>query len=279
MRVVITGGAGFIGTATRRWLEREGHEVFVFDHALGHDVANTPSCSHQLDEWQPDGVIHLAGVLGTAELFDDPHRAVDVNVKGTLNVLEWCSRNDAAYVGITMPPVFPSVYTATKLCADRLATAYHLAFDLRVSRVRAFNAFGEGQRFGPHHPQKIIPTFAMKAWANEPIPVWGDGTQTVDLVDAEDVGRMLVDALKFGDDGVFDAGTGHALTVNEVAQLVLDVTGSTAGVDYQPMRIGETPTHIVATGDGWDRLTWTPKFSEKRLAEVIRWYRSDATRE
>jgi UDP-glucose 4-epimerase len=276
VKVVVTGGGGFIGRATCVWLKREGHDVAVFDHTYGDDVLGS---LHTLDDFEADAIIHLAGVLGTSELFSDVERAIDVNVKGTWRVLEWCLEHDARYVGITMPPVFPSIYTATKLCADRLATAFHLSSDLEVSRVRAFNAFGEGQKFGPDHPQKIIPTFATKAWLGEPIPVWGDGTQTVDLVDAEDVGRMLVDALRFGDDAVFDAGTGYALTVNAVAQLVLDVTGSTAGIEYLPMRAGETPTHIVATGDGWDRLTWSPKYSEDRLAEVIEWYHPSVVRE
>jgi UDP-glucose 4-epimerase len=248
VKVVVTGGGGFIGRATCVWLKREGHDVAVFDHTYGDDVLGS---LHTLDDFEADAIIHLAGVLGTSELFSDVERAIDVNVKGTWRVLEWCLEHDARYVGS----------------------------DLEVSRVRAFNAFGEGQKFGPDHPQKIIPTFATKAWLGEPIPVWGDGTQTVDLVDAEDVGRMLVDALRFGDDAVFDAGTGYALTVNAVAQLVLDVTGSTAGIEYLPMRAGETPTHIVATGDGWDRLTWSPKYSEDRLAEVIEWYHPSVVRE
>jgi UDP-glucose 4-epimerase len=190
-----------------------------------------------------------------------------------LRILQWCRANGAGYVTITMPPAFPSVYTATKLCADRLASAWHLAYGVPVSRVRAFNAYGAGQKHGLDHPQKILPTFATEAWAGRPLPVWGDGEQTVDLVHVDDVGRMLVDACAHGDDPVFDAGTGTAVTVNELADFVLTHTRSKAGIQYLPMRAGEIPTHIVATGDGWDRLDWRPELDWGAIAAAIDSYR------
>jgi UDP-glucose 4-epimerase len=268
MRIAVTGGAGFFGRATVQAAEAAGHEVTVFDRVLGDDILG------DLDRLDGAGaVIHLAGLLGTSELFDTPEEAVDVNVKGTLRVLEWCRANGAAYVGITMPDPFPSVYTATRVAARRLATAWHQAYGLPVSTVRAFNGYGPHQAWGPGHPQKILPTFARAAWAGEPIPIWGDGEQGVDLVHSDDVGRMLVDAIRFGDDETFDAGTGRMVTVNELAGFVLDVTGSTAGVTHLPMRPGEVPVHITARGEGWDLLDWKPAFDWDRVADVVRWYR------
>ena len=261
MRIAVTGGSGFLGQATIRAAETAGHEAWSFDRAHGNDVLGDLAALKGADT-----VIHLAGMLGTSELFDDAEAAVQANVVGALRVLRWCEQHGAAYVGITMPPVFPSVYTATKVAADRLATAWHRAY-------RAFNAYGPGQKFGPGHPQKIVPTFARAAWEGRPLPVWGDGEQTMDLVHSDDVGRMLVDAAQFGDDVTFDAGTGVAVTVNELARAVLEVTGSTAGVEYLPMRLGETPTRIVAAGEGWDRLDWKPEHAWQRIAAVVDWYR------
>ena len=266
MKIAITGGRGFIGAATVRAAEQAGHDAFAFDRPddiLG-ALDGLAGASH---------VIHLAGMLGTSELFDTAEEAVETNVIGTLRILQWCEANGAGFTGISMPPVFPSVYTATKICADRLATAWHLAKGIPVSHVRAFNAYGPGQKHGPGHPQKILPTFATEAWHNRPIPIWGDGNQTVDLIHADDIARILVEATAHGEDAVFDAGTGIALTVNELADFVLVLTGSTAGIKRLPMRAGETPTHIVAAGDGWDRLGWRPHLDMDRLAEAVRWYK------
>ncbi len=271
MRIAVTGGSGFLGQATIAAAEGAGHTAWSFDRAHGNDILGSLEALGGADT-----VIHLAGMLGTSELFDAPEAAVHANVIGALRVLRWCEDNGAAYVGITMPPVFPSVYTATKVCADRLATAWHEAHGVRVSHVRAFNAYGPGQKWGPGHPQKIVPTFARAAWEGRPLPVWGDGEQTMDLVHADDVGRMLVDAAQHGDDVTFDAGTGTAVTVNELAQFVLDQTGSTAGVEHLPMRTGERPTRIVAAGDGWDRLDWKPQHDWSRVAAAVEWYRSPA---
>jgi UDP-glucose 4-epimerase len=269
MKLAVTGGGGFLGQAAIAAAENAGHDAWSFDRAHGDDILG------DLDRLDgADVVVHLAGMLGTSELFDDAEAAVQANVVGTLRVLRWCQANGAGYVGISMPPVFPSVYTATKVCASRLATAWHTAYGLPVSHVRAFNAYGPGQKYGDGHPQKILPTFARAAWEGEPLPVWGDGEQTMDLVHADDVGRMLVDAAAHGDDVTFDAGTGHAVTVNELAEFVLEQTGSTAGVEHLPMRTGETPTRIVAEGEGWGRLDWKPSHEWSRVAAAVEWYRS-----
>jgi len=267
MRIAITGGQGFIGRATVTAAETAGHDVWTFDRSDGHDILG-PLASLE----SADHVIHLAGMLGTSELFDAAEEAVEVNVTGTLRVLQWCRAHGAGYTGMTMLPVFPSVYTATKMCAQRLATAWHQAYGLPVSHVRAFNAYGPHQAHGPGHPQKILPTFATEAWAGRPVPVWGDGTQTVDLVHADDVGRMLVDATRFGDDQVFDAGTGVPVTVNQLASFVLADTRSPAGIKYLPMRAGEVPVQVVAEGLGWDLLDWKPELDWVRVADAIRWY-------
>lgn len=277
MKVAVTGGRGFIGTAVCAELQRRGISYSVIDRAsnrdwpTGTDITNPMTWEQGLADH--DAIIHLAGILGTAELFDRPYEAVHVNVLGTLNILEACEHYRLGYVGVSMLAVFPSVYTATKLCADRLASAYYHAYGLPVSKVRAFNAYGPGQKHGPGHPQKILPTFATAAYAGRPIPIWGDGEQTVDLVHVDDLARLLVDALGHGDDVTFDGGTGIPLTVNAVAEMVLAITGSKAGVEYLPMRRGEVPTQIVATGEGWDRLDWKPEFDPDRFATAVQSYR------
>lgn len=268
MKIVVTGGGGFIGNATRLYAQELGHEVWTFDRADGHDIMG------DLEGLKgADTVIHLAGLLGTHELFNTVQDAIDINITGSYRVMDWCLNNDASYVGIAMPDAFPSIYTATKIATQRLATALHHSRGLKVSHVRAFNAYGPGQKHGPGHPQKIIPTFATAAWRQDPIPIWGDGTQTVDLIHVDDIARILVKATKLTNNEVVDAGTGTALTVNQVADYVLRVTKSTGGVEHLPMRDGEQPTTIVAKGEGWDLINFQPTFMWPDLGATVRWYR------
>lgn len=266
---MVSGGAGFIGSYVCKALVAEDHEPVVFDRPL--DVCSS-SDLHSIGA--VDAVIHLSGKLGTAELFDGFDEAVDVNVKGTQRVLDFCRRVDASYVGITMPEVWANVYQATKRCARILATAWHESYGVPVSHVCAFNAFGVGQKHGPGHPQKIIPTFASRAWAGEPLTIWGDGEQTVDLISASEVARVLVGALNFGDDETFDAGSGTEWTVNDVAKYVIEATGSSSEIVHEKMRDGERPhTRLCASGAGWDLLGWKPGLDLSELDATILSYR------
>lgn len=270
--VLVTGGGGFIGQAVCDELTRRGHYPISFDRSSGHDIMDVRA----LMQFDAEHVIHLAGMLGTHELFDHVREAIAVNVKGTINVLEWCEDRVAGYTGIIMPDVFPSVYTATKIAAQRFADVWRHEYKIPVSHVRAFNAFGPGQKHGPGHPQKIIPTFATKAWAGESIPIWGDGSQMVDLIHTSDLARMLVDAIDFGDGEIFDGGTGVSQSVNTVAEMVLFVVKGDDfhddDIEYLPMRRGEIPTNIVAEGEGWDLLGWKPEFRMQDLADTVCWY-------
>jgi len=246
----------------------------VLDKSVG-DVRNSQSYLDVSEHLPPvTNVIHLAGVLGTHELFDTPFEAVDINIKGSLQALEFCRNKGAGYTGITMPQVFPSIYTATKIGSTALATAYNHTHNVPVSHVRAFNAFGPNQAHGAGHPQKIIPTFAYNAWYGLPLPVWGDGTQTVDLIHTTDLARMLVDATAFGENQTFDGGTGVPFTVNEVLDMVGAVVGRPIEIEYLPMRRGERPTNIVALGEGWDTLGWKPEFRMDDFVETVNWYKS-----
>lgn len=273
MKIAITGGEGFIGTPTRRHAQMLGHVVFSLDRALSFDVLRQ-------SDWDGlehvDVVIHLAGMLGTAELFDSPHMAVRANVDGTLNALRWCAKSGAGYVGITMPDSsWANVYQATKLCAMRLASAWHRNLGVPVSHVRAFNVFGPNQKHGPGHPRKIIPTFATEAWAGRPIPVWGSGHQSVDLIHVDEVAQILVRAASFGSDQTFDAGMGVSTQVNTLADWINGRTGNAAGVEHLPMRPGETPdSDICATGEGWGLIERPARTSFwRQLGETIDWYR------
>lgn len=258
MQIVVTGGRGFIGSHVARYAEQAGHEVRFFDKREGNDIMGDLSPLRGAD-----AVIHLAGVLGTLELFDAIETAAVMNVVGSARIADWCRWNDVQYVGILVPDVFPSIYCATKAGAKRITDALYQAGQLRVSHVTAFNAFGPGQAYGPGHPRKFGPTFSIAALNGKPIPIWGDGTALIDPVPVEVVARMLVDACRFGGNQVFDGGIGIEVTVNDVADLVAlyasEITGQPVVPHaYEPMRVGETPTNVAAVGRGWELLDWFP---------------------
>lgn len=271
----MTGGAGWIGSATRRALERRDHVAVSFDRHNGLDVCDPEAVDEALT--QVDHVIHLAGVLGTHELFADPAGAVHANVVGSLIVTKACLRHDVGLTEITMPRVNPSLYAATKACAMDIALAYQQAEGLRCSFVRAYNAYGPGQAYGGDHPQKIVPTFATAGWAGDPLPIWGTGDLWTDLVHVDDVARMLVEAMAYGDGQCFDAGSGYPQTVLEVARKVIALTGDRAFVKHLPPRKGERACSTaadVARGEGWDLLNgWRPVFDPDRFAEAVESYR------
>jgi UDP-glucose 4-epimerase len=275
VKVLVTGGSGWIGRYTQDRLRLEGHEPVSFDRATGHDVTDFDDVL--LETADVDHVIHLAGLLGTHELIAQAERAVNVNVTGSLNVTMACAKHNIGLTQITMPRVNPSLYAATKSCAMDISEAWRHAERLRVSYVRAYNAYGPGQAWGSDHPQKIIPTFATKAWAGEKLPIWGNGSLSVDLVHVDDVARMLVAAMQFKDGQVFDAGTGYLQSVLEVAQDVIKITGGKSGIEHLPRRKGErtrSTDHDVAHGAGWDLLGgWHPVFDHDRLVEAVESYR------
>lgn len=275
-RVLVTGGSGWIGRAVCKRLTETGDIPVVFDRTHDADEDIRDPVAVRVAVRDVEHVIHLAGVLGTHELFGAPEQAVAVNVGGSLNVIQACAEMHVGLTEITMPRVNPSLYAATKACAMDMAEAYRQSGKLSVSHVRAYNAYGTGQAYGGDHPQKIIPTFASRALRNEPIPVWGDGQLLVDLVHVDDVARCLVEASYVGDGQVIDAGTGYAHTVQMVVERVLRLTHSESEVEYLPPRPGERwhPTRAdVAQGEGWDLLDgWRPVFDKARFAEAVMSY-------
>lgn len=271
MRVLVTGGNGFIGSPVCDTLRAFDHEPVSFDRKAGHDIVDRAGVWNAVED--VDAVIHLAGVLGTHELFDSVRTAIDVNIGGSLNVIQACADQGKPLVNITMPAVFPSIYTATKLSVRQFLKAYAHDAGLRFAEVCAYNAFGPGQAHGHGHPQKIVPTFAVNGWAGTPIPVWGDGLQGVDLIHVDQVADVLVNALELVDGDIYDAGSGQMFTVRWVAELVRRHTGKRSDIEYLPMRRGEVPTQIMAKGAGWSKLRKRPSFNIDDLLDTIDAYR------
>lgn len=274
-RVLCTGGAGFIGTYVCNRLRELEIRPYVYDinADITQDITNKPQLDYAFDAWQPDAVIHLAGMLGTHELWEDRDAAIDVNIKGALNVADNAIRHGIKMVSIEQPHNWFNMYEATKFAARRMLTGLHYDEGLNVEFVTAHNAYGPGQAHGDGHPQKIIPTFAHYAWRNEPIPVWGDGKQKVNLVWVGDVAESLVDRVLADTQQplkAFNAGIDRLFTVRTVAAMVAEYTGSMAGIDTLPMRKGEQDVPYPEPHD-----LYPYKFSMQKLHATLDSYRPE----
>lgn len=271
MQITITGGKGFIGQYVAEVALERGHEVRSFDLCDGQNIADFGVAD------AGDATIHLAGTLGTAELFDKPEVAVEVNVLGSLKVIKACSEAGSHLVMITMPQVWQNVYQSTKQCAGSLADAWMMHEGLKVTHVMAFNAFGAGQHL--HGVRKIVPTFANAAWRGEDLSVWGTGESFMDLVWARDLAEVLVRSAEIAPGGgeTIEAGSGVAVTVNEFAEMVLAHTGSDSQIVHQPMRKGEAEftSGTVSLSRGLPLIGFHPVFREAELLETIDWYKAD----
>lgn len=268
--VLVTGGNGFIGRYVVEELKNHGYVVSVFDR---HTYHTHPSIPLPYSEGQffgdikdpalvtdavahVDGVIHLAGVLGTQETVANPLPAAETNILGGMNVLEACAQYDVPMVNIAVGNWWmASPYSITKNTIERFVEMYTRFRGSQFTVVRALNAYGPRQvaaaPYGPSRVRKIMPSFICRAIEGLPIEVYGDGEQIMDMIYVEDVAEILVKALELTDEKgaqpLFEAGTGRETTVNMIAQEVVTNVPD-AIIKYLPMRPGEDE-HAVVLGD------------------------------
>lgn len=313
MKIMVTGASGFIGGHVVDNLLERGLEVIAFDRLHAGEVlrqgvyrflGDTRDAT-SVDEAVAvsDGVIHLAGVLGTSETIDNPVPAVETNIRGSLNVFQAVRQYHKRAAYITVGNYwFNNTYSITKTTAEQLAWMFNREHGTKIAVVRALNAYGPRQKAAP--VRKIMPNFIGEALRGEPITVYGDGEQIMDMIHVCDVADVLVRALlvnheqysylpERGLDNLvkFEAGTGRATTVNEIAQMVLDATGG-GTINHVEMRGGEPPRSVVVG----DPLTLLPLFLGTRvdldgrllvgqrneplipledgIAETVEWYRT-----
>lgn len=272
MKIVVTGGAGFIGRYVCERLIKTGHRVTIYD-AVSPAFDGAIYCPGRIEDKikvtalikNSDSVMHLAGLLGTSETIDEPTRPTVVNITGSLYVFEACRRFDKRCCYIAVGNHFMlNTYAITKTAAERFALMFNAEHKTKIAVVRGLNAYGPYQK---HRPvRKVIPNFVIPALRNEPLIVYGSGGQVMDFIYAEDMAEILCRALLY-DHGIYDsvieAGSGQRTSINYIAKKVIELAGSKSQIEYRPMRPGEIADSVVLA----DTATLIPL--DYKLSEMV----------
>lgn len=317
MKVLVTGGAGFIGSHLADGLVRRGHRVIVVDNeATGQrenvpasadyvrgDVASFPDLERAFGKGL-DAVCHIAGQVSLIRSFTNPLVDLRTNIEGTVNVLQLCLRHriprllyasSMTVYGsselLPTPETAPcqpiSYYGITKYAAERYvhttADRVDLDFDFRVTSFRMYNVYGPRQALDNPY-QGVLGIFLGNLLRGEPLTIYGDGHQSRDFVYIDDIVDGWVRALETpaSAGGVFNLGSGHRLSINQLADDVLAAFGRTradGAVVYAPARPGEQ-RHVEADiSSARAVLGWEPRVSfEAGLAETVHWAVRSAVR-
>jgi len=313
MRVLVTGGAGFIGTHLCRRLLADGHTVSVVDNEFNGSRSNLPpGVSFTLGdvaraaEIEPvfarglDAICHIAGQVSIIRSFTNPVVDLRTNVEGTLNVLQLCLKYKvprllyASSMTIygnckTVPtpetePCWPdSYYGITKLAGERYvhATAERpdLGFDFQVTSLRMYSVYGPGQALDNPY-QGVLGIFLGNVMREEPITIFGDGEQTRDFVYIGDIVEGWVRALQTpaANGRVINLGSGRSLSINQLAEAAIGAVGSAGAhkIVRAPARPGEQRSVRADIGQAKSILGWEPQTTfEAGLAETMRWARAE----
>jgi len=274
MNILVTGGAGFIGSHLSRYLISKGHKITILDNFSNSSPANIRDMllnkqvklvkgdvrDAKLISDVTDGIdtiFHLAAQIHIDKSILEPKETFEVNVLGTLNILEVALKRDFKKIvfastsevygtvlngSITEEhPLNPqSPYAASKAAADRLCYAYSKTYGMNVSIIRNFNTYGPFQKDTGYG--SVIPIFIRRVLENKPPIIYGSGDQTRDFMYIEDAVRAYDIVMNKDFDGALNFGSGRDISINDLARLVIQLCD---GKDLTPVHVDPRPGEVL----------------------------------
>lgn len=311
MKILITGGAGFIGSHLCEKYTEEGHDVLCLDNFMSGNLMNI---RHLLDRRNfklikgdirnsdllekimrdADVVFHLAAQIHVDRSYVEPKLTYEINVMGTQNILEMARMYDTkrviyastseVYGSAQHAPIdekhplnAPHPYGASKIAAERMCHAYTQTYGMDIAIPRLFNTFGPRQRDVGYGG--VISIFTRRVLGNVPPIVYGDGLQTRDFTYIDDAVRAYDLILKHKKPITepVNFGSGEELTILDLANTIIDLCGKKGNIKpvHVEPRIGEVERLIADATKAKDLLGWEPKCDLKKgLKSFIQWYRN-----
>ncbi len=291
VKIIITGGAGFIGSHIAEYWSNKNADVNIIDSlrtGFEKNIKNLPNVTFHKGSItdkelvfdvlkNADYIFNLAALVSVPESLEKPDECIDINVKGLLNILDAAKTykakkvvhsSSAAIYGddprlpkdISMRPKPQTPYGITKLDGEYYLQMYYEQYGLPTTSLRYFNVFGPRQ-----DPQSqyaaAIPIFVFKALKNEPITIFGDGEQTRDFVYVKDVVKANVLAAENQKvTGVFNVANEKAITINELAKLIIKTTNSKSQIIYKDERPGDIKHSLASIKETREILNFEPSY-------------------
>lgn len=303
MTILVTGGAGFIGSHVAEAFLADGHEVHVLDDLSSGRRRNVPAAATLVAtdvrseaaaalfaEHQYDVLVHHAAQMNVRRSVADPRFDADVNVRGFLNLMEagrkeglkkvvFASTGGAIYGAPEYVPQDErhprcplSPYGVAKLAVEKYLQFYRTQYDLEYVSLRYANVYGPRQR--AHGEGGVVAIFTKQMLTGEQPVIHGDGEQTRDYVYVGDVVRANRAALHYEGSGVFNIGTGRETSVNALFQLLRQETGADVEATHGPARPGEQARSVLGNEKAEAELEWRPQVSIREgLARTVGWFR------